>query len=428
MSEDFLVVGSGVGGATIAKELSKNGKKVTILEAGAYPKIGTERRALNYFTGGIWGPGEFSTDKVEILRTRMVGGSSVVTIGNGVRTLQNEFKSNGIELEEEFQEAERELNITACPEENMGQRTKLLLKASEELGYINKPMPKFIDFSKCTGCGNCGIGCIYGAKWTSRDYLGTAYKYGTKLLTNHHVQEVLYNGDQVLGVKVRTPNGVKEIESSKVILAAGGLGTPVILQKSGIEAGSHLFADPLINTFGIKRDAAFPNELGMATIIDEFHDTEEYILSPFMEGPLDLLTDRIPMLRKIGVRSYNKLIGVMTKITDLSNGRIFSDGSFEKPMLRVDREKIDKGFSRSRLMLEAAGVDPKSIFCTHIRAGHPGGTAGVGRVVNKELETEVSGLYVCDCSVFPVTPGKPPVLTIISLAKYLAKQLFISNR
>ena len=161
----------------------------------------------------------------------------------------------------------------------------------------------------------------------------------------------------------------------------------------------------------------------MATIIDAFHDTEGYILSPFMEGPLDLLTDRIPLLRKIDVRSYSKLIGVMTKITDLPNGRIYPDGSFEKPMLRVDREKIDKGFSRSRLMLEAAGVDPKSIFCTHIRAGHPGGTAGVGRVVNKELETEVSGLYVCDCSVFPVTPGKPPVLTIIALGKYLAKQL-----
>lgn len=423
MSVEYLVVGSGVGGATLAKELSKKGEKVTILETGAYPKIGTEIRALNYFTGGFLGPGEFSKEKVEILRTRMVGGSSVVTIGNGVRAIQSELKTHGIELEDEFQEAEHELNLTLCPEENMGERTMLLMKASEDLGYKSKPMPKFIDFKKCTGCGNCGIGCIFGAKWTSRNYIGESYQHGTKLLTNHHVQEILHNGEQVDGVKVSTPSGVTEIKANRVILAAGGMGTPVILQKSGIEAGSHLFADPLINTFGIKRDANFPSELGMATIIDEFHDSEGYILSPFMEGPLDLLTDRIPLSKKILVRNYNKLIGVMTKITDLPNGRVDPDGSFEKPMLQEDKEKIDKGFTRSKLMLEAAGVDSSSIFCTHIRAGHPGGTAGIGRVVNEELETDVSGLYICDCSVFPVTPGKPPVLTIIALAKYLAKKL-----
>ena len=201
------------------------------------------------------------------------------------------------------------------------------------------------------------------------------------------------------------------------------MGTPVILQNSGLDAGSHLFADTLINTFGIKRNADFSSELGMATIIDDFHKSEGYILSPFMEGPLDLLTDRIPLSRKISVRNYNQLIGVMTKITDLANGRVYPDGSFEKPMVQEDKEKIDSGFSRSKQMLELAGVDSSSIFCTHIRAGHPGGTAGIGRVVNNELETEVSGLYVCDCSVFPVTPGMPPVLTIIALAKYLAKQL-----
>jgi choline dehydrogenase-like flavoprotein len=33
MSDDFLVIGSGVGGATLAKELSKRGEKVTILES-----------------------------------------------------------------------------------------------------------------------------------------------------------------------------------------------------------------------------------------------------------------------------------------------------------------------------------------------------------------------------------------------------------
>jgi choline dehydrogenase-like flavoprotein len=96
-------------------------------------------------------------------------------------------------------------------------------------------------------------------------------------------------------------------------------------------------------------------------------------------------------------------------------------------MVEEDMEKILKGFERSTLMLEEAGVEPGSIFRSHIRAGHPGGTAGVGRVVNKRLETEISGLYVCDCSVFPDTPGKPPVLTIVALAKYLAKEIIMDR-
>ena len=420
---NVLVVGSGVGGATVANELSKSGENVTILEAGAYPKIGTERGAINFYTGNFLGPGEFSVDKVEILRTIMVGGSSVVTIGNGVRALEKEFKSNGINLEEEFKESESELKITPCPEENMGERTRLLRSASEELGFTCKPMPKFIDFSRCAGCGNCSLGCIYGAKWTSRNYIGEAYKHGAKLLTNHRVLEVLHRGQQVKGVKVQTPNGVKEIESDQVILAAGGIETPIILQNSSIEAGSNLFADVFINTFGVVKDADFKNELGMATIIDEFHESGGYILSPFMEGPLDMLTDRVTLSKKLMLRDPSKILGIMTKIKDLPNGRVNADGSILKPVNQVDKKKIDNGFEKSRLILETAGADSKTVYRTHLRAAHPGGTAGIGRVIDEDLETEVSGLYVCDCSAFPDTPGKPPVLTIIALAKYLSTKM-----
>jgi len=161
----------------------------------------------------------------------------------------------------------------------------------------------------------------------------------------------------------------------------------------------------------------------MATIIDEFHDSEGYILSPFMEGPLDLLTDRIPVTRKLVAGNMGEVIGVMAKTRDSPNGKVNADGSIVKPVPEVDQAKLDRGHERSRLLLKAAGAEPKPIVRTHVRAAHPGGTAAVGRVIDKDLETEVSGLYVCDCSAFPDTPGKPPVLTIVALAKYLAKRM-----
>ena len=49
----------------------------------------------------------------------------------------------------------------------------------------------------------------------------------------------------------------------------------------------------------------------------------------------------------------------------------------------------------------------------------------VGSVVGKDLQTEVNNLFVCDASVLPKAPGMPPILTIIALAKWLAKILVL---
>ena len=104
MKSDIIVVGSGVGGATVARELSTQGYKVIIIEKGKYCKLGTARRALSFYSGSLWNfcPGELSEEGTEILRTIMVGGSSMVTLGNGVRAFQTEFKTMGINLEREF--------------------------------------------------------------------------------------------------------------------------------------------------------------------------------------------------------------------------------------------------------------------------------------------------------------------------------------
>ncbi|MFH0823693.1 MAG: GMC oxidoreductase, partial [Pseudomonadota bacterium] len=58
-----------------------------------------------------------------------------------------------------------------------------------------------------------------------------------------------------------------------------------------------------------------------------------------------------------------------------------------------------------------------------IYGGHNGGTAAIGELVNTDMETEVSNLFVCDGSVLPLAPGLPPVLTIMALARRLARHL-----
>jgi len=425
LESDVVVVGSGVGGATVARELSIRGYKVVVLEKGKYHRLGTERRALNFYSGSFWNfcPGELSKEGTEILRTIMVGGSSMVTLGNGVRALQKEFKDMGIDLENEFEESERELSVAPLPKELMGERTKRLREASEEIGYKVKPMRKFVDFTKCRSCGLCVLGCRYGAKWTSQKFLSEARRAGAKLLTETSVDEVLHSGGEVKGVRVHGPSGMSEIRSENVVLAAGGIGTPMILQRSGLDnAGSNLFLDLLVNTYGVLKEGHMKEEIGMATVIDEFHESRGFILSPILDTFLDMFL-YLPLFKKLRAFRRDKTLGLMTKITDEDAGKVNADGTLYKPVTESDRKKLDKGRENSSEILLQAGVRSNSLYTTRVRGAHPGGTAGIGRVVNVDQETEISRLFVSDASVFPTSPGMPPVLTIVALSKRFSKRI-----
>ena len=80
------------------------------------------------------------------------------------------------------------------------------------------------------------------------------------------------------------------------------------------------------------------------------------------------------------------------------------------------------GVATAGAILQNAGAE--TIFTsTVLRSAHPGSTAPIGSIVDKNLKTGVDGLYVCDGSVFPEAPGIPPILTILALSKRLSKHL-----
>jgi choline dehydrogenase-like flavoprotein len=128
---------------------------------------------------------------------------------------------------------------------------------------------------------------------------------------------------------------------------------------------------------------------------------------------------------ELGIRGLNtqddKIIGMMTKICDEPTGRVYPDGSVSKSVTKKDREKLDEGSRISKEILKKAGA--KKLFVSRVQGGHPGGTAAVGKVVDSNLQTQINNLFVCDASVLPAAPGLPPILTIVALAKRLAKLL-----
>ncbi|MFH1338847.1 MAG: FAD-dependent oxidoreductase [Candidatus Omnitrophota bacterium] len=423
LEADIVIVGSGTSGTTVAKELATRGRKVLIVEKGHFfsqDRIGSELHAYKFYDKhGIWSK---SKEGVFYYRTIMVGGTSVVSCANGVRALENEFKNLGIDLTEEFFEVERELGIKPIPNRFIGNGSRKIMEAAGKLGFNMKPMPKFINFEKCISCGNCVLGCCSGAKWTALQYLKEAQDNDASLVTGINITKILISNGKAIGIEGYNQAGRKiEIIANNIVLAAGGIGTPIILQNSGIEAGQKLFLDLFNVTIGLTKGVGLIKEPVMAAV----SHSEGFILSPFIDSPL-VLASVIPasQRRNLKITTQRKhMLGIMVKIKDDCLGRVHKDGLIEKTITSNDIFGLNKGADIAKEILINAGVDPKTVMTTKIRGAHPGGTAAMGEVVNENFETKIKGLFVCDASILPTSPGLPPIVTIIALSKKFVKNI-----
>jgi choline dehydrogenase-like flavoprotein len=423
---DFIVVGTGAGGATLAWELTKRGREVLVLEKGSdIEKLGSFRDILNFYDCNRYTKTpKKSKEGVIIYRTLMGGGTTVVAAANMVRCFEDEFKENGINLSEEFAEAENEMNVKLSVPQLQSSGSKAIYQAALSLGYDMQPMPKAIDEKLCINCGMCVYGCKQNAKWTAKEYLKKAVDNGATIEYESPVDNILIDDGKANGVRVSKNGNELKYMSSNVILAAGGLGSPVILQNSNInnsEIGKHLYIDTFVNVYGISEDLNQAMEPPMEFVDLEFHQEKGFILSPFI--------NRQRMIRFIeagqkGMRMpTNKIIGMMIKTTDTPNGRVYPDGEIAKSINKDDKQKLMEGIKISKEILTKAGADKDHFLVTNPQGAHPGGTCGMGKVVDNNLKTQIDNLYVCDSSIFPTSPGLPPILTIVALSKRLAKNL-----
>jgi choline dehydrogenase-like flavoprotein len=420
---EFVIVGSGAGGATLAKELSRKGKQVLLLERGKYEeKVGTTFDSLHYYDVDELTQMPFTSEEGVILwRAFMAGGSTIVACGNGVRCLEKELREYGIELGKELAEVERETGTMPIPEQLLSDGSLRIRAAAQDLGYQMDPMPKLIAADKCQKCGQCVLGCRYGAKWTAADFLNDAIQNGTEVRYGVAVHEVLIEKGRAVGI--RGVNGHEfEIRAKTVILAAGGLATPVILEQSGLEeAGQGLFMDLFVDVLGVTDRINQIHEPAMTLVNHEFLASEGFILSPFVNH--SWLARLIEAGPKAAALHTHDLIGLMVKTRDDPAGTINPDASVSKPVTDDDWGRLNHGSAIAKEILVKAGADPESLVVSKPQGAHPGGTAAIGQVVDANLQTRVDNLFVCDSSVLPVAPGLPPILTIAALAKRLARTL-----
>lgn len=417
-SYDVIVVGTGPGGASTARELARAGARVLILEQGsAAPLSGTlGQMATMALPGrGAW----LHRDASLLVAGTGLGGSSALNFATAAAPPAAMFAAHGIDLAPFLAALRAELPLAPLPDSLVGPMATRIMAAARGAGFAWEKLDKMIRPQACrSGCWRCVYGCPYGAKWSARDFVDQACAHGAVLLDRSRVRRVLVEDGRAVGVEFQRPGSTHTARAPTVVLAGGGIGSPRLLHASGLGPRRvPFFSDPVVALMGSVDDIEGGAEVPMAagaSFPEEGIALADLTLPAPMYAAFALQAGRID---RIG--AHRRSLSIMVKIRDDIGGAV-GPRWVDKRLTPGDRARLDRGIGMARRILEQAGA--RQVFATRHFAAHPGGSIRIGEGVDSGLRA-APGLYVCDASVIPQPWGLPPTLTLLCLGKRLGAML-----
>ncbi|NNG24843.1 FAD-dependent oxidoreductase [Telluria aromaticivorans] len=418
---DAIVVGTGPGGASTARELARAGARVLILEQGsAAPLKGTlGQMATMALPGkGAW----LHRDASLLVSGTALGGSSALNFATAAAPPLPLFAAHGIDLAPALDALRAELPLAPLPDSLVGPMAARIMGAARGAGFDWQKLDKMIRPQACrSGCWRCVYGCPYGAKWSARDFVDEACGHGAVLLDRSRVLRVLMEDGRAAGVELLRAGSVQVAHAPLVVLAGGGIGSPRLLHASGL--GPRLapfFSDPVVAVMGSIGDMG--EDIGGAEVPmaagASFHEDGITLADLTLPRPMfQAFALQAGRIDRLGAHRHT--LSIMVKIRDEVGGAV-GPRWVDKRLTPGDRARLAKGIVMARAILQQAGA--RRVFATHHFAAHPGGSVPIGGSVDSDLRA-APGVYVCDASVIPGAWGLPPTLTLLCLGKRLGQSL-----
>lgn len=260
LEADVVIIGSGAGGAVAAAELARSGQSVIVLEEGpfltnqdySHDEFATLSRT--YRDGAYVSSEDFS---IHVLQGRVIGGSTTINwqtcIYPSLATTTEWEKDFGLqgysqkEMAPYIAEVEKRISATKVPLNMINMNNRLLMEGAEKIGIPYKI--NYNNSSGCTGLGRCGLGCPTDAKRSAAlTFLPDALGHGAKVFSCVRAEEIIdgpvkrvvarYAPDPDSGEgEQENPGDVIEtfeFRAKKVIVCAGAIESPALLQRSGL--------------------------------------------------------------------------------------------------------------------------------------------------------------------------------------------------
>jgi choline dehydrogenase-like flavoprotein len=482
---DVVIVGSGAGGATVARELARAGIDVVVVEEGGPVERDdfsgkTLDRILKYyrdngFTATLGGP------VIPVPMGSVVGGTTVVNSGTCLRApdfiLDDWLRTHGAELAApeaigpQYDLLAERLNIQPVTDDIMGNNGLVVRRGAEALGLRSQPIPRPV--RDCAGTGQCGFGCPRDAKQAMHlTLLPEAVERGARIYARCRVDRLIMKGKRATGVRARIQDAqgratghTLTVRAKAVFLCAGALITPILLGRARLgrssgAVGNHLRIHPgsgitakfsevihgwqgVMQSFaiddklheGILLEATFP-PLGMsysAASLPGVGDEHAKLLSeyPHMASIGSIVsetgTGKVRDLPVLGPTMLYRLeaedVRRTIRATVLAARVLFAAGAREVyPGLPAVPVLRSTG--------EADALEQRSFTARDLKvsAYHPMGTARMGGDPARSVcdpsgrVHETENVYVADTSLFPGSTHVNPQYTLMALCLNLAER------
>jgi choline dehydrogenase-like flavoprotein len=507
---DVVVVGSGAAGGVVAAELARAGRRVLVIEAGPFADEFTmPRNELDAYGRLYLNHGLLSTwdGAITMLAGSGVGGGTLVnwmTCLDAPPDVREEWARDhglegvdGAEWAADVAAIERELGV--APASVIPPKDELIRRGAARLGWDANVIRR--NATDCGDCGACPFGCRRGTKQSGiRTHLADAVRNGAIVLDRARVRSVVMDaqggvagvigtlGPAADGAPVEAEPRWFSVLAHQVVLAAGALRSPAILQASGFvhpDVGRHLrihpapivgalLDDPIdmwrgtmqaIRSQEFGRDEpdrrryvieSAPGHPGLMALVLPWHGARSHAglmrrarhFSPLIAVTRDGGEGRTNLTRAGRVRVDYRLddAGRATLHHALvSMARIARAGGAREilgigmPLLRhrIDRPDERRRFGDFVQALVRTDFSPhRGTFASAhqmgtIRMGadpatHPADERG--RVRADSRGSIVAGLYVADASTFPTALGVNPMLSVMAMARRVSRTVLAEGK